>query len=143
MGIATDNQGYVYTTGYFSDDITFDNTALSSVGSSDVYLAKLHSGQVGNDDDTTPIDPNASILYKAYPNPLHIGQSLSIKSYIAPGDQGELTLYNLRGQLVSHYTLSEGEHKIMPDVSNLSSGIYFYRLRTGAVKSVHKLVLIK
>lgn len=40
---AIDNAGNLYITGYFQDEITFDNCTLKSLGSSDIFLAKFDS----------------------------------------------------------------------------------------------------
>lgn len=40
---AMDNAGNLYITGYFQDEITFDNCTLKSLGSSDIFLAKFDS----------------------------------------------------------------------------------------------------
>jgi hypothetical protein len=40
-GIASDSSGNIYVTGYFNGTATFGTTSLTSVGSSDVFVAKL------------------------------------------------------------------------------------------------------
>lgn len=40
---AMDNAGNLYITGYFQDEITFDNVTLKSFGTSDIFLAKFDS----------------------------------------------------------------------------------------------------
>ena len=57
-----------------------------------------------------------------------------------------LTVYNLRGKKVE--TLIEGSlpagfHRVYFHGANLSSGIYFYRLKAGSTTMLRKMVLVR
>jgi flagellar hook assembly protein FlgD len=57
-----------------------------------------------------------------------------------------LKVYNILGQLVT--TLVNGEqeagyHEVRFDGSNLSSGVYFYRLQAGSFVETRKLLLLR
>lgn len=41
-GICTDNNGNIYTTGYFNESITFGNTTLTDAGGSDIFVVKYN-----------------------------------------------------------------------------------------------------
>jgi hypothetical protein len=142
-GICTDDQGGVYITGNFMDTAGFGSTVLTCMGICDTFLAKLIDTQVANDDHTAGIDPSASVLYPVYPNPLHVGQTATIKANIAANENGTLSIYNIRGQRVADYALSSGQQQISYDFHGLASGIYFCRLKTQTADCVNKVVLCK
>jgi hypothetical protein len=58
----------------------------------------------------------------------------------------ELTVYNIQGQkiqtLVNKPQLP-GSYSVQFDGSNLSSGLYFYRLNAGTFESSKKMLVIK
>jgi hypothetical protein len=141
--ICTDYQGGLYVTGFFYGTASFGSSVLTSMGICDTFLGKLIDTQVANDDNTAGINPSASVLYPVYPNPIHAGQTATIKANIAANENGTLSIYNLRGQRVVNYDLSPGQQQIRYDFHGLASGIYFYRLKTQTVDCVNKVVLCK
>lgn len=84
-----------------------------------------------------------------YPNPFNPETTISFN--IANQTNVELSVYNLKGQKVKvliNYELSKGDHKVVWDGRNslghkVSSGIYFYRLKTPKFDSVKKMLLMK
>ena len=83
-------------------------------------------------------------LNQNYPNPFN--PSTSIKYQIKEPGFVELAVYNLLGQKVQ--TLAEGQHSVGThivtfDGTGLSSGIYFYRLKTKKQSLYRKMQLIK
>lgn len=85
-------------------------------------------------------------LYQNYPNPFN--PVTTITFYVPLGRQNavDLRIYNILGKEISVLTnkkLSEGKHEIIFDASNLSSGIYFYQLRSGNFIDTKKMILIK
>ncbi len=73
--------------------------------------------------------PKDFVLYQNYPNPFNpstvIGYKLSVISNV------KLTVYNLLGKEISTLVNEEkpaGEYEIKFDASNLSSGVYYYKL---------------
>lgn len=85
-------------------------------------------------------------LGQNYPNPFN--PSTNIKYSIAEDTDVELKLYNVLGSevalLVDEYQ-SQGNYKFVLDTSkfNLSSGVYFYRLKTRNFTATGKMLLIK
>jgi photosystem II stability/assembly factor-like uncharacterized protein len=88
--------------------------------------------------------PDNFILYQNYPNPFN--PSTEIKYSIPSGGLVTLKVYNLLGEeianLVGEYK-EAGEYITTFDGSNLSSGVYFYKLEIGAYTASKKMVLIK
>lgn len=83
-------------------------------------------------------------LQQNYPNPFNpttnIGFSLPNASHV------ELTIFNSLGQVVATLVNSEiqaGSHTVKWDAGNLSSGIYFYRLKSGNFVETQKMILMK
>ncbi len=95
-------------------------------------------------DVATPSVPVETTLHANYPNPFNpetnISFSLKEKSKV------ELKVYDMLGKEVCALTdkeLNPGRHSYKFDAGNLSSGIYFYRLKTGSFISSRKMILIK
>ncbi len=79
-----------------------------------------------------------------FPNPFN--PSTTIAFSLSEAVQVSLKVYNITGQVVAELTsdaLAAGEHQFTFDGSNLSSGVYFYRLQAGAKTIVKKINLIK
>jgi hypothetical protein len=93
--------------------------------------------------DNTVI-PISFALYQNYPNPFNAQTTISY-SLAEPGPV-TLTIYNLLGQKVA--TLFDGvqavgEHKVVWDAGNQTSGIYFYRISAGGYTKSEKMLLLK
>ena len=88
--------------------------------------------------------PNSYKLFQNYPNPFNPTTTISynLKKNIFVS----LIIYDALGRkvvtLVNQYQ-NQGNHKVVLDAKNLSSGIYFYRLSTGDFTETKKLILIK
>jgi hypothetical protein len=88
--------------------------------------------------------PAKFALLQNYPNPFNpvttIQFDLPVSSYI------NLDLYDILGNKVKTIATgnySSGSHKVKLDASNLSSGVYFYRLETDGFSANKKLLLMK
>ncbi|MHA2101650.1 MAG: FG-GAP-like repeat-containing protein [Candidatus Kariarchaeaceae archaeon] len=83
-------------------------------------------------------------LAQNYPNPFNpktiINYELPITNYV------ELSIYNLRGQIVATLVSEKqnaGYHQLEWDASYFSSGIYYYLIQTGKFRDVKKMVLLR
>ena len=88
--------------------------------------------------------PSTFELYQNYPNPFNPETAIS---YQLPANMlTTLKVYDVLGRLVrtlvnNHQTA--GTHSVTFDASGLSSGVYFYHLKSGNFSAIKKLVLLK
>lgn len=83
-------------------------------------------------------------LRQNYPNPFNPATTISYT--LGKTENVKLDVYNLLGEKV--VTLvngrkSAGEHRVVFDAENFSSGLYFYTLTAGDFKQTRKMVLMK
>jgi len=88
--------------------------------------------------------PNTPMLYQNYPNPFN--PSTTIQYAIPKAGVVTLKVYNILGQAI--ITLINGEkpigsYEVEFDASTLSSGIYFYQLKSGSFVVTKKMLLMK
>lgn len=96
---------------------------------------------VGIDDDNLP----ESIIISNYPNPFNPETTISLKNNIERNVKAEI--YSVDGKKVGQVyegTLTQGNHKFSFDGSNLTSGTYFFTLKSDDGLNVsRKMVLMK
>jgi hypothetical protein len=88
--------------------------------------------------------PFSFALHRAYPNPFN--PTTQIKYEIGTRSNVELKVYNILGAEVAtlvHEVKSPGVYVAVWSASEMSSGVYFYRLRAGGFVATKKLVLQK
>lgn len=88
--------------------------------------------------------PDKFELFQNYPNPFNNQTNIS---FIIPyKDFVSIKLYDLAGNelmTLINEELNSGQYSIKLDASRLSSGVYFYSMRTKTFNSTKKLILIK
>jgi len=97
------------------------------------------------------VSPREYSLEQNYPNPFN--PTTTIRFTIPVGAihesplQTTLKIYNVLGQeiatLINNESLDAGENEIEFNASELSSGIYFYRLISDKFSQTHKMILLK
>lgn len=98
---------------------------------------------------TTSIDneveiPTSVVLNQNYPNPFN--PSTVIGFSLPQADHIKLEIYAANGQLIStlvNETRSAGQHEVRFDATNLSSGVYIYRVITANEIQTRRMTLIK
>ena len=88
--------------------------------------------------------PGEFELRQNYPNPFN--PQTKIKYTVSKASFTELTIYDITGRVVSKPVSGyeqPGSYEIIFDGSDLSSGMYFYRLQSGYEVSVKKMMLVK
>jgi hypothetical protein len=154
-----------------SDYVFFSSNRSGSVGGWDLYLADINSGFVWSmsnfgvnssnhelgscySNSVTIIDNNLEIpisfkLHQNFPNPFN--PTTTIEFSIQNDSKVDLTIYNIKGQKVKmlvNEILPAGEHSVVWDGidsngSRVSSGIYFYKLKSCKYEKIKKMILIK
>ncbi|MCZ6701513.1 MAG: YCF48-related protein [Ignavibacteria bacterium] len=102
-----------------------DSSVLTSVENIDEIVTEYH-------------------LYQNYPNPFN--PSTKIRFRIVERGYVNLIVFDLLGNEITTLVNEEkqtGEYEVEFNASNLPSGIYFYRLKSGGFSTTKKLVLIK
>ena len=135
------------------ENLAYSNATLQHAGSDGFAIGDLNwfpdqhkqwlslITDVKNEKNTTP---TAYVLNQNYPNPFNPS---TIISYAIP-KQGnvELKIYNILGQEVStlvNQMQTAGSHEVTFNANLLSSGVYFYTLKSGDFMQVKKMILLK
>ena len=118
-----------------------------STANPDIYVSHLLIDENGNPVDVKEHEESVIDgfnLYQNYPNPFN--PVTTIKYEIPKRSKVTLKLYNLLGREIT--TLTDGvkergsyEEKI--NVTRISSGVYFYQLKSGTYSSTKKMLLLK
>ena len=141
-GLKADNENYRIV--YFAigleqiADAAIRDTVISRV------ITWLKEGVLVGVDDKDPAIVESFTLNQNYPNPFN--PSTRISYSIAEDAQVSLKVYDIMGaeiiELVNQKQ-SAGNYEIQFDASNLSSGMYFYKLSAGDFTSIKKMTLLK
>jgi len=102
--------------------------------------SKRYAGDTGTETDI----PKEFVLLGNYPNPFN--PQTTIKFGLPVESKVHITVYNIRGELVAtiiNHKISAGYHQVVFDATNLSSGIYLYRIQAGEFTQVRRMLLIK
>ncbi len=94
--------------------------------------------------DTASENPEEYSLISNYPNPFNA--STTITYTLPEAAQVTLDVYNILGQKVSSLVdgyMDAGEHNVVWDAANYSSGAYFYKLTVGEKTFTKRMVLLK
>ena len=135
LGAAAGDLGYI------------DIWLTTMTGDSALVEVELVAGTVtGAETNTTP---KVAILYQNYPNPFN--PSTSIEFSLPAREKVSLKVFDVSGRLVRTLVdgpLSDGVHRYTWDGRNqrgssVSSGVYFYVLRSETIRQSRKAVLLR
>lgn len=113
----------------------------------DLYIAVVNTNRSRSADYTLTLEsalPDEDILARNYPNPFNPTTRIEF-SLNSPKDV-RLDIFDSIGRKVStlfNGELNKGFHFVDFDGSGLSSGVYFYRIRTNEQTLTQKMVLVK
>lgn len=125
---------YNYEAGYTGHD---PNTSNPSV----IYVAPV---TVTLTDVNDNLNPNSFSLDQNFPNPFN--PSTKITFSLAKAGNVSLKVFDVLGREVATLvsgSLTEGQHTYSFDASNLSSGLYVYRLESAGLSATRKMMLMK
>ncbi len=104
----------------------------------------LHYQEVPTSIDAGTTLPSEITLRQNYPNPFNPSTLISFD--LAQSGHVKLEVYSVTGSLIStlvNETRATGVHEVRFDASNLSSGVYIYRLTSGNMIQTRRMTLIK
>ena len=116
---------------------------LCGYNNNDIWVVKLAAEQVGIDDNPDLL-PNKFTLHQNYPNPFNANTRISF-ALSEPGNV-TLSIYDLLGRKLSVLTNGQyevGEHALLFEADDLTSGIYFYNLKVGELSETKSMILLK
>ncbi len=130
------------------NDIEFapGSTAIGWMCGSDgaiVYTNNSGGGAIGIEPISGSV-PEKYSLSQNYPNPFN--PTTNIKLQIAKTGFVKVTVFDLTGKetaILVNENLNAGEYNVDFDASELTSGVYFYRLETAGFTDVKKMILVK
>jgi len=114
-------------------------------GGQDVYLIKTVGDVVGVDGPEFESSlPASTSLSQCYPNPFNVGTVIEYQLPVA--SDVKLEIFNIIGEKVATLvkgTEEAGYKSVTWDASNVSSGIYFYKLSAGDYTETMRMMLVK
>ena len=118
--------------------------SLSNLYDADLMIRALMEGTVSVSSPQSDALPRAFSLGQNYPNPFN--PVTTIPFALSEEERVSLILYDITGSSVMTILdgpFQAGNHRAILNGSDLSSGIYFYRLRAGSFSASRKTVLLK
>jgi Secretion system C-terminal sorting domain len=147
MRIPFDIELSTCTPGATQRDGQLDYSSIAN-GNSYANVALWSNSWIGDQWSTGVNDKNQTVssyqLAQNYPNPFN--PSTSIRYSIVQPGKVSLKVYDILGReittLVNQYQVA-GSYTVNFDASKLASGVYFYRIESGAFQNVKKMMLLK
>ena len=90
------------------------------------------------------LTPEHFALYQNYPNPFN--PTTTIQFSLETHGSVSLQIFDITGRLVEKLVtgrLVSGTHTVVWNATNVSSGVYFYKLSTGQRTMTKKLIVLK
>jgi hypothetical protein len=132
------------------ENLAYTSTTLQSAGTDGFAVGDLNwfpaqkAIWISTDVKRVEQPPQEYTLSQNFPNPFN--PSTTIEYQITRSGMTTLKVYNVLGQEVASLVdgvVTAGNHQVTFDASRLSSGIYFYTLRSGNFTATKKLTLLK
>jgi hypothetical protein len=142
--LAVDPSYNVIATGYFVGTVDFGGGPLTSAGSSDIFVAK-YDIRTGIHDHV----PEPDISAYSYPNPFSPKATIAVA--LQENSRVAVRIYDASGRLVRALfdgAMNQGLNRVTWDGTDsngrpVSSGVYFFRLKTGDKVVSKKMVLLR
>jgi len=128
------------------DFVKYGNICKLRVGTNgrSAYETEWNAVDIESDDIINPVPLSSFSLAQNYPNPFN---PITVIKYSIPKESVvKLEILNILGEqveLLVNENKIAGTYEAVWNSSNLASGIYFYRMKSGNFVSVKKMVLMK
>ena len=127
----------------FTPPVSWTNPGMTGALPGDVNVGALGASTTGVNNESAN-SPTTFALKQNYPNPFNPSTTIE---YALPHDGlVTLTVFNIIGQSVRtlvNGVQTAGTHTIRFDASNLPSGVYLYKLQSGRMSNVGRMMLLK
>jgi hypothetical protein len=145
--------GYIVVDRDFNVIVTGGSTNSNYPGHFDILTVK-YSQLIGIKRDSSFV-PKMFRLYQNYPNPFNPVTRIKFDIGMIPLSRGvpegrgvltSLRVYDILGREIEtlvNEQLKPGTYEVEWDASNFSSGIYFYRIKTGNFTETKRMILLK
>lgn len=137
QGVFYDNSAQKWV--LYNEDLSNYGTGFTYI----VYVANA-SGAATSVEENNPTIANSFYLQQNYPNPFN--PFTTIKYSLPEQSAVNLKVFNVLGKEVAtlvNDVKGSGEYEVNFDASNLSSGVYFYTLKTEKFSQTRKMLLLK
>lgn len=121
--------------------VAYHNTEYNPRRMTEIINNLLHPIGVERSITSTPLSYR---LKQNYPNPFN--PATQIEFSLPVSSKVSLVIYNLLGQEIARLIDGEqaaGVHSVIWEATNLSTGIYFYRIQAGDFVQTRKMLLLK
>jgi hypothetical protein len=103
---------------------------------------------IPNHNDPNVPPASTTYLLPNYPNPFQSSSRTSIPLHLRSGDSGTLSIFNIKGQKITDFHVSSGNHTLIWDGHNSQGepcvpGVYLTHLKTKDMSKSRKLLMIK
>ncbi|MCK4695139.1 MAG: T9SS type A sorting domain-containing protein, partial [Candidatus Cloacimonetes bacterium] len=142
----TNNQGIAESTFWDSGDVGVATITIT-VGDETAYVQVVILPLVSVDEAIL----DESVFYN-YPNPFNPSTTISFNLTAEVGEDAEISIYNMKGQKIKSFPISQFTNSPVNQITwngtdennqPVSSGIYFYKLRSGKFEVSRKMLLMK
>jgi hypothetical protein len=149
LGVVTDNGNGTYSATLTAPTVPGTDTISARVVSGTDTVAIFWKRPVryfapSTVPSTQPLIPSTLVLFQNYPNPLN--PSTTIRYGIPRAGHVSLRVYDLLGRHVRTLVAEQqraGYYAVNVDLSDIPSGVYFYRLEAENELRVQKLILVR
>jgi predicted outer membrane repeat protein len=107
----------------YDSELKLDYITVTSTGSGDIP------------------QPQTTKLLGNYPNPFNPTTFISFE--VKESEIAELSIFNIKGQIIYHGQFSNGCYQMPWHTSSSSSGVYFYKLSSESYSKINKMILLK
>jgi len=132
-------------------DVIIVSEVLSSAEISDLmddrnedFFTKFSVKRTSSENNEAPVSEN--LLAQNYPNPFVASTTISFNVSCKDATNAMISIYNVKGQKIREYAVSNGQTSIVFDGkdqsgSKIAAGIYFYKLQTNSRQTVKRMIL--